>query len=101
MYQSINNIPKEKIDELYNIFQKGFNNKIPIEIDNNKYDLNKVYRINWCCAWNNPNFLYKKCKIIAKNNKIAIVIIKDIPQTSENLLSRIFRLEDLNLIIKN
>lgn len=53
-----------------------------------KFDLTKVYVVNWACIFNNPSLVGSECQILAKDSKIAIVAFEDRTINA-------YRLEDL------
>lgn len=62
-----------------------------IEDNINEFDLNKIYKVNWACIFNETRLVGSECKILAKNSKIASVIFGD------NRIG-VYRLEDLTCI---
>lgn len=89
---------EDDIKKVFNIFKeevlKGHNSLKEHEA----VDLEKNYTINWACIWNKPKHIGKIISIEAHDSEFAIVNIKGIESTTENLLSRIYRIEDLTEI---
>ena len=95
MYQSITSLVTE--EDLLNITNYIEENIIKLDSIDVEVDLSKEYVINHVCIWNSPESIGYKCKIIQKNDKIALVMFKHVPLSIDNMLNSIFRIEDLNI----
>jgi hypothetical protein len=105
MYQSnTNEFSKNDFVDLVKKFEKhvtGFR----LSKDNSIWDIKQEYIINHACLWNRINKIGTTCKIIQKNNKLALV--KFIPEDKkysdiigeDNILNHLYRLEDLTKTI--
>lgn len=101
------NIPEEAINEIWNAMKKtifkGMQSTVKSIEDNKnnkKWDLDKKYYPNWACIWNKPLNVNRTCSIMCKNSFIAIVHFEGDISTEDNILERVYRLEDLTLIRK-
>lgn len=106
MYQTLKtlNIPEEAIIELWGVFKSTVLAKTPSvaesienKTDDTEWDLTRTYYPNHACLWNKPFNINKPCRIMIKNSFIALVHFEGENSTEENVLERIYRLEDLSL----
>lgn len=65
------------------------------EDDDSEWDLAASYTPNHAGIWNKITNINEKCRVVQKNNRIALVQF-DNDELNGNLLSRIYRLEDLS-----
>ena len=98
MYQTINRKFKEEcLTHLTTLLEENIA-RFKLEVNSSKLDLTKKYTPNWACLWNNPNNIGKSCKILQRNEKVAIVVFEGENSISkEKLLEHIYRIEDLSL----
>ena len=97
MYQSIlKDITEEDLLQLTSNLEENITHFKLDEI-NNEFDMKAIYITNHACIWNKAINIKKKCKILQKNNKIAIVIFEDEELfNTDDILHHMYRLEDLN-----
>lgn len=67
------------------------------EKDEFEYDMTEKYVPNWACMWNKVTNIGKECIIDVKDDRFAIVAFNNIMRTKDNVISHIYRLEDLTL----
>lgn len=82
----------------YERIEKTFNEEMILgEDDNSEYDMNVVYEVSNMMYWNDPKNLGKKCMIIQKNSKIAVVKVHQgtVPKDPIEIIQFIYRLQDL------
>lgn len=87
--------PEEQFGKLLDIFRECTDVRDElVEPDNTEYDLSKAYTINWACIWNKPSNIGRKCIIVQKNDRWALVIFQDDTELTQD---KIYRLEDLSI----
>jgi len=64
-------------------------------ISDAQWDLSKTYIPNWSCVWNKRSNIGRKCKIMAKDFRIACVKFEDDENWDVLKVSNWYRLEDL------
>lgn len=85
---------EEEIDNLTKFFEKTIT-KFELDSNSQEFDLSKEYIINHACIWNDISYIGKRCSIVEKNDKIAVVYIES--EEYLDLLKCIYRLEDLTV----
>jgi hypothetical protein len=103
MYQSnTTKLTEEDFTDLTNKFEQTvFNGLKSIP---GKFNMNSIYIINHACIWNKVDNVGKKCKIIQKNDKLALVKFNNLDNNKvsfinlDDLTSSIYRLEDLTIL---
>ena len=68
------------------------------ETDDREWDMEAYYIPNHAAIWNNIPNMKVKCTIMEKDDFIAVVQFEGKDNTLDNLMSRIYRLEDLTLL---
>lgn len=98
MYQGHRNPPEKFIKEYFDKVLKhiGIDEK-SLSTDKNEWDLKTEYIPNHACIWNKIDNIGKRCKIIFKDDKLALVQFKHYTdnENMKNMLSSTYRLEDL------
>lgn len=96
MFQSNCSLTEKDFKKLTNLFELKY---LKLSSNKTKVDISKEYIIEWCCMWNKPTDIGKKCKIIAINNKLCLITFrKSNKPITKILLSRLYRFEDLTII---
>lgn len=89
---------EESFNEIKRIFIKEILKGDNILSSNDsEWDLNKFYKPNHACIWNNIKAIGKKCIILEKDSQIVIIEFED-NRLNKDLLKVIYRLEDLSVI---
>lgn len=89
-------IPDEHIEEFFSNVIEDL--KIPeLNKDNSEYDMTKKYIPTWACIWNKIPNIGKECIIDIKDDRLALVAFNGIIRTNDNVVSHLYRLEDLSL----
>lgn len=103
MYQAIDNrLREEDFQELMDAFYETITSAGRLsDSDDSEWSITKdgkptVYTVNWSTIWNKPKNVGKKCIILQKNDKYAITEIEGFDPEGDEILSRIYRLEDLS-----
>lgn len=92
-----NSSPEKEFNKVIDIALQSIGMKAEdFNSDPKEYDLTSAYMTNWACAWNKLVNVSRRCHIIQKNDKLALVVFKDDNSVS---LDKIYRLEDLTAVI--
>lgn len=98
MYQSHLNYTgpgQEAFEELMINFSKEM--KITLDsFSSEEWDLSKTYFPNHACLWNDYQKIGRRCVILQKNDKMALVAFSEKSPKPMNLLHCLYRLEDLS-----
>ena len=97
MFQTTINDTKYNYDKLLSAFYKNTMNESSFESSDEEWDISKTYKPDHACIWNKIKAIGSECKILTKNERIALVVFKE-NKFNEDLMPRLYRLEDLYMV---
>jgi len=98
MYQT-NTTQYTEVDfnQLMKIFGEEIVPQGTMSEDNEMWDMTSIYSPNHAAIWNRPQNIGKTCKILQKNNTMALVVFSDSEDKDYETLECLYRLEDLSI----
>ena len=100
MYQTNPNMEgstQKEFESLIDMFNQHITDSSKGAVDDTIWDLSKVYTPNHACIWNKVYGIGIECRIVEKNNQVALVQFRE-PAKEEHtfeIVNCIYRLEDL------